>query len=72
MANPANTNLQSILPLTATQQQIWHRSNTSLQGDTFQIGITLEDNQMKVLEYATAEIELHAVNFNVDKGPDLA
>jgi hypothetical protein len=69
---PANTNLQSILPLTATQQQIWHRSNTSLQGDTFQIGITLEDNQMKVLEYATAEIELHAINFNVEKGPDLA
>lgn len=41
---PANINLQM---LTATQQeQIWHRMNTSLIGDTVQIGFTISDEQM--------------------------
>ena len=41
---PANTNLQ--MPTASTQQQIWHRMNTSLLGDTVQLGFTLSDAQM--------------------------
>lgn len=50
---PANTNLQMIAgigdgikPAASPQQQIWHRMNTSLIGDTVQIGITMSDDQM--------------------------
>jgi len=42
---PANINLNM---LTAPQQaQTWHRMNTSLIGDTVQIGFTLSDAQMR-------------------------
>jgi len=41
---PANVNLQ--MPTALNQQQIWHRINTSLIGDTVQIGFTLSDAQM--------------------------
>lgn len=41
---PANINLQ--MPGSAGQAQIWHRMNTSLIGDTVQIGFTLSDAQM--------------------------
>ena len=41
---PANINLQMV---TAQQQsQIWHRINTSLIGDTVQLGFTLSDAQI--------------------------
>jgi len=44
---PANTNLNMV---TAGQQgQIWHRMNTSLLGDTVQIGFTMSDDQMRAL-----------------------
>lgn len=68
MANPANTNLQMQLPIGAPQRQIWHRSNTSLSGDSFQIGITLSEAQMKNLDYATDEIVLHGMQFDMIKG----
>lgn len=42
-----NSNLQ--MPGAISQQQIWHRMNTSLIGDTVQIGITLSDKQMRRL-----------------------
>lgn len=42
---PANTNLQ--MPTAESQQQIWHRINTSLIGDTVQLGLTLSDAQMR-------------------------
>jgi len=52
---PANTNLQQ-LNLIGTngqssnnQQQLWHRINTSLLGDTVQLGFTLSDAQMRSL-----------------------
>ena len=41
---PANINLQ--IPTSAQQAQTWHRSNTSLIGDTVQIGFTLSDDQI--------------------------
>jgi len=41
---PANTNLQ--MPTAESQAQIWHRVNTSLIGDTIQLGFTISDEQM--------------------------
>lgn len=41
---PANINLQMVTA--GSQQQIWHRLNTSLIGDTVQVGIILTDDQM--------------------------
>ena len=67
---PANTNLQ--MPTAPSQFQIWHRFNTSLIGDSFQIGITLSDAQMRSLDFATSEITLHGMHLTVDKGPHLA
>jgi len=63
-------NLQSLVG--QGQQQIWHRVNTSLKGDTFQISMTLSNQQMLDIDTATDEIELHAMNFNVSPGPFLA
>lgn len=67
---PANTNLQ--MPIGETQKQIWHRMNTSLIGDSVQLGITLSEAQMKDITYATAEIALHAIQMTVYPGPQLA
>ncbi len=67
---PANTNLQ--MPIASGQNQIWHRMNTSLQGDSVQIGITLNDAQMRNYTYATNEIVLHGMQLTVDRGPSLA
>ena len=67
---PANTNLQT--PIASSQNQIWHRVNTSLQGDSVQIGITLGDIQMRNYADATAEITLHGMQLTVDRGPYLA
>jgi hypothetical protein len=43
--SPSNTNLQMVTA--ASQDQIWHRMNTSLLGDTVQVGFTLNDAQMR-------------------------
>ena len=67
---PANTNLQ--MPTAASQYQIWHRFNTSLIGDTFQIGVTLSEEQMKNYQYATSDIALHAIVLTSQPGPQLA
>lgn len=66
---PANINLNMV---TATSQsQIWHRMNTSLIGDTVQIGFTLSDAQMRdinrIMQFA--EIELHG--FILDLNPSM-
>lgn len=65
--SPEPNNLQT--PTATSQYQIWHRNNTSLIGDSFQIGLTLSDAQMRNLNYATSEITLHVAQFDVDKGP---
>lgn len=67
---PANTNLQ--MPTAEGQFQIWHRSNTSLIGDSVQIGITLSDAQMRNLVYAQSEITLHGMVLVTQPGPHLA
>ena len=67
---PANINLQT--PTAAGQFQIWHRMNTSLIGESVQIGICLNDTQMRTLELATAEIALHAIQLTLSPGPLLS
>lgn len=67
---PEVNNLQS--PIGAAQAQMWHRMNTSLQGDSVQLGITLNDAQMRDLDLATSEIALHGIQLTVQPGPLLA
>lgn len=69
---PANINLNMV---TASQQnQIWHRMNTSLLGDTVQIGFTLNDAQMRDTTFSNqfAEIELHGFILDVSPSQVLA
>lgn len=65
--SPESNNLQQQIGL--GQLQMWHRMNTSLIGDSVQLGITLSDDQMKDLNYATSEIVLHAIQLTVSPGP---
>jgi hypothetical protein len=69
---PANTNLQMVTAI--AQQQIWHRINTSLLGDTVQVGFTLSDFQMRdpTLTNQFAEIELHCMVIDVSASQLLA
>jgi hypothetical protein len=69
---PANNNLQ--MPTGIDQQQIWHRMNTSMIGDTVQIGITLSDAQMRDPTFSNqfAEIELHGIIFSISPSSLLA
>lgn len=72
----ANINLQQIVnslppgdPVPIIQDQIWHRLNTSLIGDTVQVAITLSDTQMRDVNFKNqfTEIELHG--FIIDVSP---
>lgn len=69
---PANTNL--IMPTASEQQQIWHRMNTSLIGDTVQIGFTLSDAQMRnsTFDNQFTEFELHSFVLDVQPSQVLA
>lgn len=67
---PANTNLQ--MPTAEAQFQIWHRFSTSMIGDSVQIGITLNDDQMRNITYATSEIALHGIHLVTEKSYHLA
>jgi len=53
---PANVNLNLITG--PQQQQIWHRMNTSLLGDTVQIGFTLSDEQIRELAISGTPAEI--------------
>lgn len=66
---PANTNLQMVTA--PFQEQTWHRMNTSLIGDTVQIGFTMSDAQMRDPDFVNqfAEIELHG--FILDVTPSM-
>jgi len=69
---PANTNLNMVTA--SSQSQIWHRMNTSLLGDTVQIGFTLSDAQMRDpdKEVQFEEIELHSIILDVSPSGVLA
>jgi hypothetical protein len=61
------------MPTAVQQEQIWHRINTSLIGDTVQLGFTLSDTQMRTVDAEGQpisqfeEIEIHG--FNLDVSP---
>jgi hypothetical protein len=72
---PANTNLMQINdPQTgsSTQNQMWHRMNTSMIGDTIQIGFTLSDAQMRNTNVAYNEISLQGIDLTIYPSQDLA
>lgn len=77
---PANTNLQMLTSISSTgtssnsQQQIWHRINTSLIGDTVQLGFTMSDEQMRDVGFNNQfeEIELHSFILDVTPSQVLA
>jgi len=50
--SPANTNIQT--PNASQQSQIWHRKNTSLIGDSVQLGFTISDQQMRSYQDVTS------------------
>lgn len=54
-------------PTASSQAQIWHRNNTSLIGDTIQIGFTLSDAQMRdtLFRNQFVEIEFHSAILDV-------
>ncbi len=66
---PANINLNT--PTAGQQSEIWHRVNTSLIGDTVQLGFTLSEQQMREVDddenpiSQFAEIELHGFILDV-------
>lgn len=63
---PANVNLQSTTAI--NQAQTWHRMNTSLIGDTIQLGFTMSDAQMRDTNFNNqfVEIELHSAIFDIN------
>ena len=69
---PANINLQMVTA--PYQSQTWHRMNTSLIGDTIQIGLTMSDIQMRDVDFLNqfAEIELHGFILDVNPSQVLA
>lgn len=52
--------------------QMWHRLSSSFIGDTVQIGITLNDVQMRNNDINSSEIILHSMIFDLYPGPILA
>jgi hypothetical protein len=69
---PPNTNLQMVTA--NAQEQIWHRINTSLIGDTVQLGFTMSDAQMRDPSFNNqfSEIELHSFIIDVTPSQYLA
>lgn len=67
---PANINLNMVPSV--TQAQTWHRMNTSLIGDTIQLGFTLNDSQMRSPSQQFAEITLHGFVIDVEASMLLA
>jgi hypothetical protein len=77
MTQPTTINLRYQIPTVINptanyQNQIWHRFNTSLLGDTIQIGFTLNDAQMRNTSTAQAEIALHGIHLTIQPSGHLA
>lgn len=68
----ANVNLQ--MPTAQFQSQTWHRVNTSLIGDTIQVGFTMSDAQMRnaTFTHQFAEIEVHGIILDASPSQVLA
>jgi hypothetical protein len=52
------------------QEQIWHRMYYYTEGETFQIEVTLNDEQMIDLSISGEQITLHGMILHFDKGGD--
>lgn len=64
-----NINLQQVTG--SQQQQIWHRVNTSLIGDTVQLCITLSDEQMRDTNFYNQFVEIELHGFIMDINPSI-
>lgn len=53
---PSNVNLQ--MPTANNQAQIWHRMNTSLIGDSIQLGFSMSDEQLRALYPSGETLEI--------------
>ncbi len=56
---PSNINLNMVTAI--TQAQIWHRVNTSLLGDTVQLGFSLSDSQMRSLDQSGSTVTITGI-----------
>ncbi len=54
-------------PTAEFQEQVWHRINTSLVGDTVQLGFTMSDTEMRDTTFSNqfSEIEIHSIIMDV-------
>lgn len=74
----ANVNLNMQTAINFGQNQIWHRMNTSLIGDTVQVGFTLSPTQMTTVDddgmpiSQFSEIEIHGFILDVQPSSLLA
>lgn len=66
---PANINLQMVTA--DSQSQIWHRINTSLLGDTVQLGFTMSDAQMRDVDRNNQFVEIELHGFILDCSPSM-
>lgn len=57
---PANINLQ--MPDAVSQNEIWHRVNTSLIGDTVQLGFTISEEQILSLTASGTSFAITAIS----------
>jgi len=62
----------SIPPYEEGQGQIWHRQSNSFNGDTIQLGFTLNDSQMYDSVINTQEIKIYAIVLDLYPGPTLS
>lgn len=60
---PYTLNLQ--MPEGQQQAQIWHRINTSLIGDTIQLGFTISDEQMRMLIPTTNTFAITGITLGI-------
>lgn len=74
---PYNNNLQQLNYVemgNSPSQQIWHRINNSLIGDTVQLGFTMSDAQMRDPNFTNqfSEIEIHGIIIDLSASSLLA
>ena len=60
---------EKIKAVANNQAQIWHRMNTSLLGDTVQVGFTLSDAQMRDPDFNNQFSEIELCAFVIDLNP---
>lgn len=61
-------------PTAESQDQVWHRVNTSLIGDTIQLGFSMSEDQMRdpTFQKQFSEIEIHSIVIDFKPSQSLA